>query len=131
MKNAKENIVDVKLHEITGKKITVTTEIPKKSLDKIIDSIEVQDLMAMFDPEHLDHRREAFKQFNFSAEGDDYAVYLQIQVNYESLRGELVNDISFYVVWMTVYDDDGDVIILCPEQADKIGKAVKQKSEKA
>jgi len=114
----------------------ITETIPSESFDKIIDDILTLDFNNHFEFDY-DDSQDVFDKFEtFSIEcispgSDGYSVFLDLKVNYEVLRGAVVNDVSFSIEEMTVYDNEGDEMVLDYMQADQIKKAVESQNYKA
>lgn len=112
----------------------LTTKIPSESFDKIIKGIASINLNDQFGFD-FGHESEDvwdnFETFSIASDGDGYRVYLDLKVNYEVLRGEVVNDVKFSIDEMTVYDNEGDEMTLDYMQADQIKQAVESQGYKA
>ena len=119
--------LEAMVHRLQG----VTEKIPTESFDKIIDGILMQDMYAKFD---FDCGYDSvaywhdFETFSIESDGDGYLVCLDLKVNYEVLRGEVVNDVSFSIDEMTVYNNEGDEMVLDYVQAEQIKAAVESKN---
>jgi len=112
----------------------VTEKIPTESFTKIIDGILIQNFNALanfncsYDSIAV---WEDFETFSIESDGDGYFVDLELKVNYEVLRGEVVNDVTFSIDEMTVYDNGGDEMVIDHMQAEQIKQAVDSKNFKA
>lgn len=119
----------------------ITTKIPTESFDKIIDGILGKEIDGI-DAKDFGSRFEFdcgydsvacwhdFKTFKIESDGDGYLVCLDLKVNYEVLRGEVVNDVSFSIENMEVYDNEGDEMEIDEMQAIIIKQAVESQNYK-
>ena len=110
----------------------LTTKIPSESFKKIIDGILTQDFNDHFEFDYDDSQDvfDKFETFSIESDGDGYLVMLDLKVNYEVLRGEVVNDVSFSIDEVMVYDNEGDEMVLDYMQADQIKQAVESQNYK-
>jgi len=113
-------------------------EIPLKPFNQIIDSILANDFNTRFEFKCWFDSEEVIDTFNITTDQEGftyglntYLIELLIKVNYQVLRGEVVNDVSFSIDEITVYDNEGDEMILDYMQADQIKQAVKSQNYKA
>ena len=116
-------------------------KIPPKPLKQIIDSILANDFHDRFeyncccDSQDVLDKYERFNittdQEGFTYGLNTYLIELLIKVNYEALRGEVVNDVVFSIDELTAYDNEGDEMALDYVQAEQIKQAVESKNYKA
>jgi len=110
----------------------ITTKIPSESFNKIIEGILKQDFNSLFEFDYDDSQDvfDKFKTFKISVQPNAYQVDLDLKVDYEVLRGEVVNDVSFSVDEMIVFNE-GDEMVLDDMQADQIKQAVESQNYRA
>lgn len=114
---------------ITG----ITKRIPSESFKAIIKDIESNDFRDQFEFDCGHDSEDVFDNFEtfyIQAFGNNYQVYLDLKVNYEVLRSKAVNDVSFSIDELTVYDNEGDEMVLDYMQADQIKQAVESQNYK-
>ena len=122
------------IEALTGRLTGITKRIPKESFDKIIDGIHAKDFFTKFDFDRSYDSVgvwEDFETFSVESDGDGYLVMIDLKVNYEVLRGEVVNDVAFSIDELTVYDNEGDEMVIDHVQADQIKQAVESKNYKS
>ncbi len=111
----------IRLRSCLDTLIGTTKRIPKESFDKIINGILDIDFDSVV-------RWHDFETFNIESDGDGYLVGLELKVNYEVLRGEVVNDVVFSIDEMIVYDNEGDEMVIDYVQAEQIKQVVESKN---
>ena len=112
----------------------ITDKIPTPAFKEIIESILTQDFEDKFDYDLNDDSEDVFdkfKTFSIQATGDDCQVDLELKVDYEVRRGRLINDISYSIEEMTVYNNDREEIILDSFQCKLIKDAVETQNFQA
>lgn len=115
--------------------------IPAEEFKEILDCLLTQDFHDKFEYDLMEDSEDVLDKFiKFSVSTDQegftyslntYLVELIIKVDYEVKRSELVNDVSFSIDEITVYDNEGDEMVLDYMQADQIKKAVESQNYKA
>jgi len=112
--------------------IKITEEIPAKAFKEIIDDILIEDFRDQFEFDYDDSQDvfDKFKTFKISVQPNAYQVDLELKVDYEVKRSELVNDVVYSIEEMIVFNE-GDEMTLDYMQADQIKQAVESQNYKA
>jgi len=110
----------------------ITTRIPSEPFDKIIKCIAKQDFNDHFEFDYDDSQDvfDKFETFEIETYGNGYQVSLDLKVDYEVLRGEVVNDVKFSIDEMIV-NNEGNEMVLDYMQAEQIKQAVESQNYKA
>ncbi len=118
------------INNITG----LTTKIPSESFKEIIDDLLKQNFKDQYEYDFGNDSQDVFdnfETFSISVQPNDYQVDLELKVEYEIKRSELVNDVRFSIDEMTVYNDQGKKIVLDSFQCKLIKDAVETKNFQA
>ncbi len=108
----------------------ITEKIPEKAFKEIIDDILIEDFNDQFEFDFGHDSEDVFdnfETFSISVQPNGYQVDLELKVDYEVKRSELINDISFIIQDMTVFKE-GDEMVLDYIQAEQIKQAVESKN---